>query len=263
MTFRPFGFAARALAAVSFAAIPFSQALASERRSTSSADIQAVAPQLFDYTQNLLFGEIWKRPELVRRDRSMITMAALVSGGHTAQMTGHFNLALDNGVKPGEIIALITHLAFYSGWPNAISAAGVAKDVFAQRGVTVEQVGTHAAEPLPLDEKTDAQRRLALDAAVGDIAPDLVRYTNEVLFDDLWRKSDLNARDRSLVTMAALIARGQSAQLPFHLNRAMDNGLTQTQAVEVITHLAFYAGWPMAMSAVPVAKTVFDARKEK
>ena len=247
------------LAAVSFAASSVAEPAPTAQR-TSSADIEAVAPQLHAYTQGLLFADVWKRPELPPRDRSVITMAALVAGGHTAQMTGHFNRALDNGVKPSEIIALITHLAFYSGWPNAISAAGVAKEVFAQRGITSEQIEETPNGPLPIDPASEARREALLEAAAGDIAPDLVRYTNEVLFADLWRKADLTARDRSLITMALLIARGQAEQLPFHLNRAMDNGLTQTQAVEVITHLAFYAGWPRAMSAIPVAKTVFDAR---
>ena len=71
---------------------------------------------------------------------------------------------------------------------------------------------------------------------------------------------DLAPRDRSLVTVSALIAAGQVAQIPFHLNRAMDNGLTKAQASEVLTHVAFYAGWPNAMSAVPLVKGVFEGR---
>jgi len=74
------------------------------------------------------------------------------------------------------------------------------------------------------------------------------------------RASGPYSRDRSLVTVSALIASNQVAQLPSHLNRAMDNGLTQTQAAEVITHFAFYAGWPNAFSALPVAKDVFEKR---
>ena len=85
-------------------------------------------------------------------------------------------------------------------------------------------------------------------------------YTGDLLFRDLWLRPDLAPRDRSLVTVSALIAAGQVAQIPFHLNRAMDNGLTRAQASEVLTHLAFYAGWPNAMSAVPVVKSVFEAR---
>lgn len=75
-------------------------------------------------------------------------------------------------------------------------------------------------------------------------------------FRDLWLRPDLAPRDRSLVTVSALIASGQVAQIPYHLNRAMDNGLTQEQAGEVLTHLAFYVGWPNVFSALPVAKDV-------
>ena len=84
--------------------------------------------------------------------------------------------------------------------------------------------------------------------------------TRPIFFKDLWLRPDLAARDRSLITVAALIANGQAAQLPYHLARAMDNGLTREQAGEVISHSAFYAGWPNAFSVLTVAKTVFDAR---
>ena len=87
-----------------------------------------------------------------------------------------------------------------------------------------------------------------------------MQYTTDVLFRDLWLHPDLAPRDRSLVTVSALIASGQVAQITYHLNRAMDNGLTQAQAGEVIGHLAFYAGWPNAFSALPVAKSVFESR---
>jgi 4-carboxymuconolactone decarboxylase len=87
-----------------------------------------------------------------------------------------------------------------------------------------------------------------------------VQYTTDVLFRDLWLRPEPAPRDRSLVTVSALIASGQVAQLPSHLNRAMDNGLTQTEAAEALTHLAFYVGWPNVFSALPVAKGVFEKR---
>ena len=87
-----------------------------------------------------------------------------------------------------------------------------------------------------------------------------MQYTTDVLFRDLWLRPDLAPRDRSLVTVSALIASGQVAQIPYHLNRAMDNGLTQAQAGEAISHLAYYVGWPNVFSALPVAKEVFEKR---
>ncbi|HET6224055.1 MAG TPA: carboxymuconolactone decarboxylase family protein, partial [Dongiaceae bacterium] len=101
-------------------------------------DMQAITPPLAAYTDDVLFGDVWKRTELAPRDRSLVTVATLIAGSHTQQMTGHFNRALDNGVKPAEISAVITHLAFYCGWPRAVSAVAVAKDVFAKRGIATD-----------------------------------------------------------------------------------------------------------------------------
>ena len=92
---------------------------------------------------------------------------------------------------------------------------------------------------------------------VGDFAPKLAELTDDVLFGDVWERADLSKRDRSLVTVAALIANGNTEQLTGHLNRAKDNGLSEAELAEVIIHLAFYAGWPRAISAVKVAREIF------
>ncbi|WP_431272417.1 carboxymuconolactone decarboxylase family protein [Dankookia sp. P2] len=113
---------------------------------------------------------------------------------------------------------------------------------------------------MPLDEAAEAQRAARVAQDVGPVAPGLNQFTTDILFRDLWLRPGLAPRDRSLVTVTALVAAGQVAQVPYHLNRAMDNGLTRTEASEVVTHLAFYAGWPNAFSAVPVVKSVFDSR---
>lgn len=93
---------------------------------------------------------------------------------------------------------------------------------------------------------------------IGDFSPKLVELTDEVLFGDIWERAALSKRDRSLITVAALIANGNTEQLSGHLNRAHENGISEAELVEVITHLAFYAGWPRAISAVRVAKDVFQ-----
>src|SRR6266446_938455 len=221
---------------------------------------RTVAPALEKYTQSRLLGEVWKRPGLVPRDRSIVTLAALIARDQTIEMPYYVNLALDNGVTPREISEIITHLAFYSGWANAISAVAVAKDVFARRGIGADQLPAASPQLLPLDEAAEAQRAARVGEQFGKVAPGIVQYTTEVLFRDLWLRPDLAPRDRSLVTVSALVASGQIAQISYHLNRAMDNGLTQQQAGEVVTHLAFYAGWPNVFSALPVAKDVFEKR---
>lgn len=88
------------------------------------------APALVHFTDNVLFGEVWTRPQLSPRDRSLITVAALTAGGNAEQLTFHLQHAKDNGVSEEELIEAITHLAFYAGWPKAFSAMAVAKQVF-------------------------------------------------------------------------------------------------------------------------------------
>ena len=114
--------------------------------------VRSVAPALEKYTQDRLLGEVWKRPGLSQRDRSIVTLATIVARNHTAEMPYYLNLALDNGVKPAEISELITHLAFYSGWGNAMSAVEVSREVFAKRGVRADQLPSPSPKPLPLDE---------------------------------------------------------------------------------------------------------------
>jgi 4-carboxymuconolactone decarboxylase len=96
---------------------------------------------------------------------------------------------------------------------------------------------------------------------IGDIAPKIAEITDQVLYADIWERPGLPKRDRSLITIAALVALNRTQQLPFHLQLALDNGVTQDELVELMTHLAFYSGWPTAMSALLVAKDVFHPQR--
>jgi 4-carboxymuconolactone decarboxylase len=97
--------------------------------STPKNPLAEYAPKLVEITENVLFGDVWERPQLSKRDRSLITCAALVALGKTEQMNFHFPRAIENGVTEDELIELITHLAFYAGWPSAMSAATKAKEL--------------------------------------------------------------------------------------------------------------------------------------
>ena len=97
----------------------------------------------------------------------------------------------------------------------------------------------------------------------ADIAPALGEYTDKVLFGDVWKRPGLSPRDRSLVTVASLVALYRTNELPFHLGRAMENGITKDELIELITHLAFYAGWPTASSAIAIARKVFGELEAK
>ncbi|HKU00607.1 MAG TPA: carboxymuconolactone decarboxylase family protein [Paraburkholderia sp.] len=224
------------------------------------ADIHAVAPALARYTTDTVMNGLWTRPQLAPRDRSMITVAVLIARNQAIELPFHLRLALDNGVTPAEASEIVTHLAFYSGWANATAAVAVAKSIFDERGISVDRIPPAQVDLLPLDEAAEAQRASAVEQLFGAVSPGVVQYTTDTLFRDLWLRPGLAPRDRSLVTVSALVANGQAAQIVYHLNRAMDNGLTQAEAAEALTQLAFYAGWPNAFSAMGVFKDVFEKR---
>ena len=98
--------------------------------SLARTNIGAIAPKLAELTDDVLFGDVWERSQLSKRDRSMITCAALIATGKTEQMSFHFPRALENGVREEELIEMITHLAFYVGWPSAMSAVSKFKELF-------------------------------------------------------------------------------------------------------------------------------------
>ncbi|WP_188409319.1 carboxymuconolactone decarboxylase family protein [Agaricicola taiwanensis] len=236
------------------------QSLPSTRQPQSEADVNAVSPALSGYMSEAIDGDLWQRPQLTPRDRSIVTLAVLIARNQTIDLPLHLRRALDNAVTPREISEIITHLAFYSGLGNANAAVPLAKDAFVERGIGAEQLPPASLQLLPIDEAAEAQRAAIVEKSVGPVSPGLVKFTEDVLFKDLWLRPDLAPRDRSLITVATLIANGQVAQMPFHLNKAMDNGLTLEQAGEVTAHVAFYAGWPNAFSAVPVAAEVLKSR---
>lgn len=232
-------------------------------RSTSAnafEGMRAVSPALERYTTDIVLGDLWKRPQLSARDRSVVTLSVLIARNQSTELPFYLDLALDSGLKPSEISEIVTHLAFYSGWANATAAVKVTSTVFERRGITTTQLPQASVEFLPLDKAAEAQRESTVQHNFGAVSPGVVQFTRDALFNDLWLRPGLAPRDRSLVTVSALVASGQVAQLTYHLNRAMDNGLTKEQAAEVMTQLAFYTGWPNVFTALPVVKDVLEKR---
>jgi 4-carboxymuconolactone decarboxylase len=213
---------------------------------------QKLAPGLATLTDDVLFGDVWRRSELSPRDRSLVTISVLIATGKPAQLAGHLGRALGNGVQPAEASGLLAHLAIYCGWPSAVSALEVYEQVYTARKVdtaALRAVGQRLPAPA-----SDAARARALTAEFGSVAPKFVQLTNDVVFDDLWRRSDLAPRDRSLVTIAALAAMGDDEQLDGYLRRGVESGLTRAQLTEAFTHLAFYAGWSKATRAMTAVR---------
>jgi 4-carboxymuconolactone decarboxylase len=122
--------------------------------------------------------------------------------------------------------------------------------------VSDAQYGT----PLRAPEASPSAGPPPSQKAIGDFAPKLAQVTDDVLYGDIWERPELSKHDRSLVTVAALIALNRPEQLRSHILRARGNGVTQQEVVETITHLAFYAGWPNAVNAIGVAKEIFEKK---
>lgn len=99
---------------------------------------------------------------------------------------------------------------------------------------------------------------IKMRAPWGDIAPKLTEISDTVLFDDVWRRPGLSPRDRSLITVAGLVSLYRTNELPFHLGKALENGVTRDEIVEMVTHLAFYAGWPAASTAIGLVRAAFE-----
>jgi 4-carboxymuconolactone decarboxylase len=226
----------------------------------SLKDIESVSPALARYAREDVLADLWQRPQLSTRDRGIVTVAILIARSQAADLKHYVGVALDNGVTAAEISEIITHLAFYAGWPNAMSAIAATKDAFGNRGITTDQLPPASPQLMPLNAEAEQQRATTVEKNVGPISPGLVKFTADPLFLDLWQRPGLAPRDRSLVTVSSLIASGQSAQITYHLSRAMDNGLTAEEAGEIVTHAAFYAGWPNAFSAAPVVGEVLRSR---
>lgn len=229
------------------------------RNAITPEDVLAVSPALAQYTKTAV-ESVWKRPGLSARDRSIVTVATLIARMQTVGMPHYFAKALDSGVTAAALSEIVTHLAFYSGWPNAFAAVEVLQGIFAERGIGANQLPEMYSELLPLNGEAEAKRATQVQANFGETSQGVVDNTTKFLFRDLWLRPGLAPRDRSLITVAALVAAGQAAQIPYHLNRAMDNGLTHEEASEVLTHMAFYSGWPTVFSALPVFKEVFAGR---
>ena len=204
---------AAALASASLLASPIAQADPSRLRE----DVRRVAPALDKYAQERVLGDVWKRPGLSPRDRSVVTLAALIARNQTIEMPFYLGLALDNGVKPREISEIITHLAFYAGWANAMSAVTVAKDVFAARNIGADQIPAVSPQLLALNETAEADRAKRVGDQFGAVFPGMTQYTTDVLFRDLWLRPDLAPRDRSLVDDQRIDRErsGRSAHRPY------------------------------------------------
>jgi len=210
-------------------------------------------PYLAELERTLLFGDIWERPGLSKRDRAMITLAVTQGLYEPEDFEMYLRRALDEGISPGEISEIVTHVALYAGWPTGSMASQVATRVYEERGVPY---------PAPVEAVT-LEVGLAGGRPAYPALPYLSALTSTLLYgepDGVWSRPGLSPRDRSMITVAVQQALYEMQQLRGHIGRALDNGVTQDELAELITHVTFYAGWPTGSSAAGLAAEVFAER---
>ncbi|MEZ5488858.1 MAG: carboxymuconolactone decarboxylase family protein [Gammaproteobacteria bacterium] len=210
------------------------------------------APYLGEIRDATLYGDIWERPGLSARDRSMITVAVNQALYVTNELRLHMGRALDNGVTQAEIAEIIAHVLWYSGFPTGVNAARVAAEVFQERGLPMSPPGASGRE-LPENPTDEFPNAFPQTPYVRDML-------NQLVYAETWQRDELSPRDRSLITVAVGTALYASSEVRHHVGRALDNGVTQDEISEVITHVTFYAGFPTGVNAARVAAEVFEAR---
>jgi 4-carboxymuconolactone decarboxylase len=211
----------------------------------------AGSPYLNKILREDLYADVWERPGLSPRDRSLITIAITQSLYATEEIRAHIGRGLNNGLTQAEISELIAHVLVYSGFPTGVNAARVAREVYAQRNLPAEVTATpRNREPVvpPAYPNSFPQ------------APYLDDLLNEWVYGEVWERPDLSKRDRSLATIAVAQGMGAQSELRSHITRGLDNGVTQEEIGELITHIAFYTGIPAAVNAARTAAAVFESR---
>jgi 4-carboxymuconolactone decarboxylase len=211
----------------------------------------AGSPYLGKILREDLYADVWERPGLAPRDRSLITIAITQSLYATEEIRAHINRGLNNGLTQAEISELIAHVLVYSGFPTGVNAARVATEVYEQRNLP-------AVPPA-----TPRNRDPVVPPAYPNSFPStpyLAELLNEWVYGEVWERPDLSKRDRSLATIAVAQGMGAASELRSHIARGLDNGVTQEEIGELITHIAFYTGIPSAVNAARVAAAVFESR---
>jgi 4-carboxymuconolactone decarboxylase len=229
------------------------QARPSTPAPTGSPAPYAGSPYLGELRNKVLYGEIWERPQISKRARSMVTIAVLQAQGRNDELRGHIERGLTNGLTAEEISEIILHTTFYAGWPTGASASRIAAEVFEKNHLTLKKAAEYHAAPKP-------EKRAYTTGAYAAV-PRLGELRDALLYGDVWERPQLSKHDRSLITCVVAQALGATSELRGHIRRALDqNKVTPQELSEAILQTAFYAGWPAAVNAGGLAAEAYKER---
>ncbi len=226
--------------------------------------LKDIAPDLGKYIIEYGFGDIYSRGGTDLMQKEIAVVAALTAMGNaTPQLKVHINGALNVGCSVEEIIEVIIQMSSYSGFPSALNAVNVLKEVVTDRNITVTPVKADKNE----DRFSNGSKELSklksdqvqiLKDNLDDIAPDMVEYIVEYGYGDIYSRKNLDVKMRQIATIAALTAMGTAEpQLAFHIGAGLNVGLTKEEIIETIMLMNIYAGFPASLNGMAVAKKVF------
>jgi 4-carboxymuconolactone decarboxylase len=216
-------------------------------------------------------GEMWDRPQLNRRDRSLMVIAVLAAQARDDELSLHTRIGLQHGLSRTEIEEINLHVAAYAGFPAAMAAQRRMDQAF-REAEGVEHIddregADHIGDDERLRRAADVRRTLSNDtaepdpeaglASLRDFLGDVGEWAMKWAFGEIWSRPQLSRRDRSLVVIAILTALGQEAELAFHIPGGLNHGLERAEIEEIMTHLCLYAGFPRAVDGMRAAKHAF------
>ena len=220
-------------------------------------------------------GEIWSRPGLSRRDRSLVVISCLTALGRERELRTHVSGGLNHGLSPEEIDEIMVQISAYAGMPFALAGAGVVSQVLGEG--EGREVRSHP--PAPAEQKQPEQRRAdglevlrtllgqpdldpkATETAIIEQQGDMGDLVMDFAFGDVWSRPQLSRRDRSLVVISVLTALAAAHELRIHLHGALNHGVTEAEVEEVMITMVLYGGFPRAIDGMLSARKVFAARK--
>jgi len=255
----------------------FETLLATDDGARSASSMERRHGHLGSFAIDHVLGTVWARPQLSRRDRSMIVVAFLVTAGANDELATHIQGAINHGVERVEIREVVNQAAGYAGFPRAMHATRIVDEVFALAD-GVERLDPKDPAPSLDDDvrrvaATDVMRTLFDGRAASDPTQaragmvDALGGVGEQAFDfafgELWARNELSRRDRSLVTVAILSYLGVNEELAVHVRGALNHGCTRSEVEEVMVQLTVYGGFPRAVQGIRAARAAFAKIDER
>lgn len=238
--------------------------------------LKDISPELGIYIIEYAFGDIYAREGLDLKSKEIAVVASLIAMGNAKpQLKVHINGALNTGSSINELKEVILQMSIYSGFPSSINGMNALKEVLAERQIHgfKDEIGKSATETKSLDRlklgekelsKLDSLQVERLKSAYNDFSPELVKFTLEYGYADIFSRDNLSEKYRQIATISALTALGTAQpQLKFHINAGLNIGLKETEIKEIMLLMTVYSGFPSAINGTNILKEVINERAKK